>query len=110
MKINAGLDTGDMLLKWQTSIELDETAPKLGDRLAEAGAQLLIETLARLDTILIEPDLGHCTLTWRYTRPLVNDLFEIAQVLVGNQNKTWWLARHEAQLPGSESASELEPA
>lgn len=66
--------------------------------------------LARLDTIFIEPDRGHCTLTWRYTRPLVNDLFEIAQVLVGNQNKTWWLARHEAQLPGSEGASELEPA
>ena len=55
MKINAGLDTGDMLLKWQTSIERDETAPDLGDRLAEAGAQLLIETLARLHTIRPEP-------------------------------------------------------
>jgi hypothetical protein len=65
--------------------------------------------LARLDTILIEPDRGHCTLTWRYTRPLINDLFEIAQVLVGNHNKTWWLARHEAQLPDSENASKLEP-
>lgn len=66
--------------------------------------------LAQLDTIVIEPDRGHCTLTWRYTRPLVKDLFEIAQVLVGNQNKTWWLARHEVQSPGSESASELEAA
>lgn len=65
--------------------------------------------LAQLDTIVIEPDRGHCTLTWRYTRPLVNDLFEIAQVLVGNHNKTWWLARHEARWPDFQSASELEP-
>jgi len=65
---------------------------------------------AQLDTIVIEPDRGHCTLTWRYTRPLVNDMFEIAQVLVGNQNKTWWLAREEGQMPGSESAVESEQA
>jgi len=66
--------------------------------------------VAQLDTIVLEPDQGHCTLTWRYTRPLVNDLFEIAQVLVGNQNQTWWLAREAAQMPGSESAADLEPA
>lgn len=66
--------------------------------------------VAQLDTIVLEPDRGQCTLTWRYTRPLINDLFEIAQVLVGNQNKTWWLARHEADLPESESTSQLESA
>jgi hypothetical protein len=66
--------------------------------------------VARLDTIVLEPDNGRCTLTWRYTRPLVNDMFEIAQVLVGDHNRTWWLARHEAHSSGYESASELEPA
>jgi len=45
MKIDAGLDTGDMLLKWETSIGREENALELGPRLAEAGAELLVETL-----------------------------------------------------------------
>ncbi|MEO8026195.1 MAG: methionyl-tRNA formyltransferase [Bryobacteraceae bacterium] len=52
MKINAGLDTGDMLLKWETEIGAEETAIELGVRMAEAGAKLLIETLARIDEIV----------------------------------------------------------
>lgn len=55
MKINAGLDTGDMLLKWETQIGLEETSPELSARLADAGARLLVDTLARLDTIQPEP-------------------------------------------------------
>ena len=46
MLINAGLDTGDILLQWETPIGPDETAPELSARLAEAGADLLIRTLA----------------------------------------------------------------
>lgn len=45
MRIDAGLDTGDMLRKWETQIGLEEDALELGARLAQAGAQLLIETL-----------------------------------------------------------------
>jgi len=45
MKIDAGLDTGDMLLKWETAIGPEENALELGPRLAEAGAQLLVNTL-----------------------------------------------------------------
>jgi methionyl-tRNA formyltransferase len=45
MRIDAGLDTGDMLLKWETQISPDEDALELGPRLAGAGAQLLVETL-----------------------------------------------------------------
>jgi len=45
MRIDAGLDTGDMLLKWETEIGLEEDALELGARLAQAGAQLLVETL-----------------------------------------------------------------
>ena len=37
MKIDAGLDTGDMLLKWETEIGPEETAVELGERLAIAG-------------------------------------------------------------------------
>jgi methionyl-tRNA formyltransferase len=46
MRINAGLDTGDILLQWETPIGPDETAPELSARLAEAGADLLVRTLA----------------------------------------------------------------
>lgn len=55
MRINAGLDTGDMLLKWETEIGEQETAIELGTRLAEAGADLLARTLRDLATIRPEP-------------------------------------------------------
>ncbi len=48
MKIDAGLDTGDMLLKWETEIGPEETAVELGDRLAVAGADLLVRTVTEL--------------------------------------------------------------
>ena len=52
MKIDAGLDTGDILLKWETEIGPEETAVELGDRLAVAGADLLVRTLAELANIV----------------------------------------------------------
>ena len=55
MRINAGLDTGDMLLKWETEIGDEETAVELGARLAVAGAELLDQTLARIESIVPEP-------------------------------------------------------
>ena len=47
MLTDAGMDTGDMLLKAQTPIGELETAGELTARLSELGAQLLIDTLAR---------------------------------------------------------------
>ena len=55
MRINEGLDTGDILLKWQTEIGPAENAVELGARLAEAGAELLIRTLAELSIIRPQP-------------------------------------------------------
>jgi methionyl-tRNA formyltransferase len=55
MRIDAGLDTGDMLLKWETEIGAEETALDLGARLAAAGADLLVRTLAELPGIRPEP-------------------------------------------------------
>jgi methionyl-tRNA formyltransferase len=48
MRIDAGLDTGDIIDAWDTAIGPDETAPELSARLAEAGAELLIQTLQKL--------------------------------------------------------------
>ena len=55
MKIDAGLDTGDMLLQWKTAIGAEESALELSDRLAVAGAELLVTTLRDLATIAPQP-------------------------------------------------------
>lgn len=44
-----GIDTGDMLLKAETPIADDDTAGTLTDRIAQMGAELLIETLHQLE-------------------------------------------------------------
>jgi len=54
MRIDAGLDTGDMLAKVETPIGPEETAVELSARLANMGASLLVETIANLATI--EPE------------------------------------------------------
>lgn len=55
MRIDAGLDTGDMLLKRETPIDPNETAIELGSRLAVIGAELLVETLPGLSSGAIVP-------------------------------------------------------
>ena len=54
MRIDAGLDTGDMLLKAETEIGPEETAVELGARLAAMGAALLVETLANIGSIVLQ--------------------------------------------------------
>ena len=48
MRIDAGMDTGEILLQQEMAIGPEETSPELGARLAEAGARLMSETLRRL--------------------------------------------------------------
>jgi methionyl-tRNA formyltransferase len=55
MMIDAGLDTGAMLLKWETAIGPAEDSLSLGARLATAGASLLVDTLTGLETGAICP-------------------------------------------------------
>ncbi len=63
MRIDAGLDTGDMLLKWETPIGFEETSVELGTRLAEGGAELLVKTLRDLPSIKPVPqDSSQATL------------------------------------------------
>ena len=83
MQINAGLDTGDMLLKAETEIAPGEDAVELGERLAVAGANLLIETLEKLAAGTLTPEPQNDTqathapiltkedglVDWRWTAP-----------------------------------------
>lgn len=55
MRIDAGLDTGDMLLQAELEIGPEETAVELSPRLAALGANLLVETLAGLEEGRIQP-------------------------------------------------------
>jgi methionyl-tRNA formyltransferase len=55
MLINAGLDTGDILLTEETEIGPEETALELGPRLAAMGARMIVETLAGLDNGTLKP-------------------------------------------------------
>ncbi len=48
MQMDAGLDTGDILLQKICTIKDDDTAGSLHDRLAILGAEALLETLTRL--------------------------------------------------------------
>jgi methionyl-tRNA formyltransferase len=48
MRIDAGMDTGDLLLHRETAIGPAETTPRLAQRLAELGAPLMAETLRGL--------------------------------------------------------------
>lgn len=45
MVMDAGMDTGDMLRKTEVDISLHDTAVTLSEKLSQAGAQLLLDTL-----------------------------------------------------------------
>ena len=55
MRIDAGLDTGDMLLRAETPIGPEENAVDLGKRLALLGADILVETMRGLGAGVLTP-------------------------------------------------------
>ena len=55
MRIDAGLDTGDILLQRELPIESDDTAETLGPKLAAVGAELMVETLHGLESGQVRP-------------------------------------------------------
>ena len=55
MRINAGLDTGDILLQEETHIAPDDTAVTVAARLSQSGAELMVKTLAALGNGSVEP-------------------------------------------------------
>jgi methionyl-tRNA formyltransferase len=55
MKIDAGLDTGDILLQQEISIAPNETAETLAPKLAAVGSDLTVETLHGLRTGAVHP-------------------------------------------------------
>lgn len=60
MQMEAGLDTGPVLLRSETAIAPDDTTAMLHDRLAALGADAISTALAQLDDLTPEaqPDIG----------------------------------------------------
>jgi len=55
MKMDVGLDTGDILLQKEIEIGAQENSIELMQRLAIIGAEVLSETLRNLDKIMLQP-------------------------------------------------------
>ena len=83
MRIDPGLDTGPMLLKHEVDIGVDETAPDLAARLAEAGAPLMADTLRGLERGDITP--------W----PQDNSRATLAPLLKKEDGRINWSSRAE---------------
>lgn len=55
MQMDKGIDTGDMLLKTEVPIGEKETGDSLHDKLASAGAELIVEALSRIEKGSVTP-------------------------------------------------------
>ncbi len=55
MRIDQGLDTGEILLQEEIAIAAEDTAVTLGQRLAESGARLMVRTLGELEGGRLRP-------------------------------------------------------
>ncbi|WP_433984903.1 methionyl-tRNA formyltransferase [Tunturiibacter empetritectus] len=62
MRLDAGLDTGDMLLAAVCPVGLEETAVDVYGCLAPLGAELMVETLKRLEAGTICPEVQNHSL------------------------------------------------
>lgn len=76
MRLDPGMDTGDILLQEREPITETDTARSLHDRLAETGGRLLIETLIRLRQGTLSPQPQDSSLA-SYAPPLKKDQGEI---------------------------------
>ncbi len=81
MYMNAGMDTGDMILQEEVQIGEDETTGELWDRLSKIGAKLLVETVAKIEkgTAPRTPQSGKFTMA-----PMLNK--EMARIDWINKN------------------------
>lgn len=76
--MDAGMDTGDILLQERVPIDLEDTAGSLSEKLAKVGGPLLLETFRRLKAGILTP------------QPQDNDLATMAPLLQKEDGQIDW--------------------
>jgi hypothetical protein len=71
------------------------------------GPKVLKEGI--IDTIVLEPDLGRFSLSWRAHLPLKKSVFEVAQVVVGRMPRGWYRARETGKVYRRSLAEVIRP-
>jgi len=77
MQMNAGLDTGDMLLKEEVAIDPKDTGGTLTDKLGKAGASLILKTLEGLEAGTIVPQKQDDAQAGMYAKMLTKEMGRI---------------------------------
>jgi len=67
--MDKGMDTGDILLQKKVPVEKEDTAGSLHDKLMEPGADLVVQTLKKMNAGAIRPEPQDASKA-TYTRPL----------------------------------------
>ena len=77
MQMDEGLDTGDMLLTEEVTLDPEETGGSLFDKLSQIGAQLLLKTLEALEDGTVTPRKQPAESTTAYAAMLNKKMGEI---------------------------------
>lgn len=76
MQMDAGLDTGDILLQEEMEISPDETAGSLTDKLAKMGGRLLVKALPMIENGTVHPVVQRDKPT-RYAKMLKKEMGDL---------------------------------
>jgi methionyl-tRNA formyltransferase len=98
MKIDEGLDTGDILLKREVPIQDEDTTETLSERLSGVGADLMVETLPKLIRGEIQPEpQDHAQATFA---PILKKEDGRIDWMLGAA-EIWWRVRGLRPWPGA---------
>jgi len=125
MQMDAGLDTGPMLLRQSVAIAGSDTTASLHDKLAALGGERVVQALRELDTLAptVQPDAGvtyahkidkaEGAIDWSLPAAVIErrvrafDPFPGASFTIGGETLKLWRA---AVVPGQGTAGEVLPA
>ena len=122
MQMDAGLDTGPMLIAEKVAIEPDDTTATLTARLARLGARMIVDALRRVDTLTATPQpdgasyaakLSKLEAWLDWSKPAAElerkvrafDPFPVASSLLGGSTVRIWRAHAGAGPPSAHGDS-----